>query len=147
MSQIADNLNAVNVYFHTIPAKTREGAAQVTDWVRWWEVTGNPSVYWISVPDTVWDEARNRKHAFDLANAITPAEVAQVKEVAKTGLSSEQMQGQADRRDPATGNYTLPPVPVIPSWVLPVAVGAGVLGVALLVLPRLVRRIINPVGL
>ena len=146
MSETADNLNAVNVYFHTIPAKTREAAAQVTDWVRWWDSTGNPSVYWFSIPDAVWDEARNRKHAFDLANATTPAEVAVVQEVAKTGLSTEQMQGQADRRDPKTGNYIIPPPPLVPPWVVPVAVGAGVLGVVLLVLPRVVRRVVMPVG-
>lgn len=147
MSENAANLQAVNVYFHTVPAKTREAAAQVTDWVRWWDATGNPDNYWFSVPDVVWDEARNRKHAFDQANATSAAELAQVQEVAKTGLSSEQMQGQADRRDPATGNYIIPPAPLVPPWVKPVAIGGAALAVVLLVVPPIVRRFINPVGL
>jgi len=125
-SDIVDNLIALNAYFHSTPIKTNEARRLVSDWSRWWIETGNPDNYTFSVPDEVWDEARNRRLAFNMANAVTAAETKQVETVAQTGITSEQSQGLPDRRDPTTGQFFVPPAPVFPSWFWP-AVAAGAL--------------------
>lgn len=132
---LTDNLNAVNQYMHSTPVKTAQAAALLSDWARWWITTGDPSNYIFSIPDAVWDEARNRRLAFNLANATTQAEIDQVHAVATEGVSSEQAAGQQDRRDPNTGLIFVPPPSGLPTWAKTLAIGA----VAGLILPRVIR--------
>jgi hypothetical protein len=139
-----DNLNAVNDYIHSTPLKTDQAKSLASDWARWWDATGNPDNYSVTIPPPVWDEARNRRIAFDLANATTQAEKDIVVQVATTGMSSEQMQGKEDRRDPNTGLYFVPPPPpppTFPPWVKPVFIGAVALGVGLSVVP-IIRKLV-----
>jgi hypothetical protein len=112
----------------------------LSDWSAWWISTGDPRNYTFLVPDAVWDEARNRRLAFNLANATTAEEKAAVESSATQGVSSEQMRGEQDRRDPETGTFHLPPKPVLPTWFWPVAVGSLAVG---LVAP-LVRKVLFP---
>ncbi|HEX6826578.1 MAG TPA: hypothetical protein VF077_09720 [Nitrospiraceae bacterium] len=142
-----DNLNAVNTYIHQQTIKTPEAASLASDWSRWWDTTGNPSHYTLKIPPEVWDEARNRRLKFDLANAVTVKEKEQVMTVAKTGVTSEQSQGLPERRDPVTGTYYVAPPPpptVFPPWVKPVFVGAVALGLGLSVVPIL-RKFLLPI--
>jgi hypothetical protein len=141
-----DNLIAVNDYMHRTPSKTAPAASLLSDWARWWDATGNPANYSIQIPPAVWDEARNRRVAFDLANAKTKAEQDLIIHTATTGMSSEQMQGLPDRRDPNTGLYFVPPpppAPLFPSWVKPLAIGAVALGLGLSVVPTLRKLILH----
>lgn len=141
-----DNLNAANEYMHQQTIKTQEAASLASDWSRWWDTTGNPSHYSLKIPTEVWDEARNRRLKFSLANAVTPKEKEQVIAVAKTGVTSEQSQGQQDRRDPVSGGYYVPPPPpptVLPPWAKPVFVGAVALGLGLSVVPMLRKLILH----
>lgn len=150
----SDNLIATNVYFHDTPVKTAKAAALQKAWADWWLKTGNPDNYWTYVPDAVWDEARNRRLAFDLANATTQAEAQQVVDVATQGISSEQAQGQPDRRDPQTGfipvtglntntGATIQPFS-LPGWVKPAIIGAGIVAVGIAAVP-LIRKVIIPI--
>lgn len=142
-----DNLNAVNTYIHSTPIKTDKARSLASDWSRWWDTTGDPNLYTVKIDQVVWDEARNRRLAFDLANAVTKAEAEQVHYVATTGQSSEQMEGLQDRRDPETGGYYVPPPepePMFPSWVMPVFIGAIALGVGISVVP-MIRKLVLPV--
>jgi hypothetical protein len=145
-TMMRDNLNTVNGYFHATPSKTPEAGRLATDWSHWWDTTGNPTNYTLEIPPAVWDEARNRKLQFDLANAVTAHEQKQVIEIAKTGVSSEQAQGQQDRRDPTTGSYYVPPpppAPTFPAWAKPVFLGAAALGLGLSVVPVLRKVILH----
>lgn len=143
-SQNTENLNAVNDYMHHTVAKTAQAKALQSDWVRWWESTGNPDLSWFAPSNLLWDEARNRRLAFDTANATTPEESAAVKQQAATGISSEQAQGAPDRRDPTTGQYYVPPVQTVPDWVKPVVIGALAIGLGISAFP-LLRKLILPI--
>jgi hypothetical protein len=138
-----DNLNTVNGYIHAQAIKTPEAGRIASDWSHWWDTTGNPTNYTLEIPPVVWDEARNRKLQFDLANAVTSHERDTVVHVATTGMSSEQMQGQPDRRDPVTGTYFVPPAPILPPWAKPVLIGAAALGLGLSVIPILRKVILH----
>lgn len=138
-----DNLNAVNSYLHSQPVKTSEAGRVASDWSHWWDTTGNPANYTLEIPPEVWDEARNRRLQFDLANAVTTHEKNIVIDVAKTGMSSEQAQGQEDRRDPTTGTYYVPPPPKMPPWAKPVFIGAAALGLGLSVVPILRKLVLH----
>lgn len=145
-TMMRDNLNTVNSYIHAQHINTPEASAIASDWSHWWDSTGNPGNYTLKIPPEVWDEARNRKLKFDLANAVTPHEHQAIIDVAKTGMSSEQAQGQQDRRDPTTGTYYVPPpppTPMFPTWVKPVALGAAALGLGLSVVPMLRKLILH----
>jgi hypothetical protein len=139
---MSDNLVATDNYFHQTLINTPAAASLASDWARWWMTTGNPDNYWFSIPDAVWDEARNRKFAFDLANY--PDQVARLKEEAKTNFSTEQMRGEPDRRDPTTGTFPVPKPAILPSWGMPVVLGAAALGVGISIIP-LIRKILFPV--
>lgn len=143
----SDNLTALNAYIHSTPAVTTKAQSLASDWARWWDTTGNPSNYTLAIPPAVWDEARNRKLAYNLANAKSQAEVDLINHTATTGMSTEQMQGLPDRRDPTTGTYFVPPTPpppLFPTWVKPVAIGAVALGLGLSVVPML-RKLVFPI--
>jgi len=141
-----DNLIAVNNYMHQTAGKTTQAKTLQNDWTRWWDATGNPANYSIQIPPAVWDEARNRKTAFNLANATTKAEQDLVIQSATKGMSSEQMQGLPERRDPNTGTYFVPPPPpepFLPAWVKPVAIGAVAVGLGLSIIPTLRKLILH----
>lgn len=149
-----DDLNTLNRYMHEQPINNQEAGRIATDWSRWWDSTGNPDNYTLKIPPEVWDEARNRKLKFDLANAVSRTQQEQIINRAKTGMSTEQMRGQEDRRDPGltlesastTGAYYVPPPPepsVFPPWTKPVVVGALALGLGLSVVPML-RKLVLP---
>lgn len=138
-----DNLVTLNEYIHAQPIKTPEGGRAASDWSRWWDTTGNPANYTLEIPPAVWDEARNRKLQFHLANAVTTGEKEHIVQVATTGMSSEQMRGQPDRRDPVTGTYFVPPVPTLPTWTKPVFIGALALGLGLSAVPMLRKLILH----
>lgn len=143
----SDNLTAINAYIHSTPAVTDKAKGLASDWARWWDATGNPSNYTLAIPPSVFDEGRNRRLAYDLANAKSQAEVDLITHIATTGVSTEQTQGLPDRRDPTNGTYFVPPTPpppVIPPWVKPVAIGAVALGLGLSVIPML-RKLVFPV--
>jgi hypothetical protein len=140
----ADDLNAVNAFFHSTPAKTPEARKLQSDWAAWWISVGDPDNYWLSVPQSVWDEARNRRLAFNLANATTAAEKERVTEVATQGVSTEQARGESERRDPTTGQIFVPPAPVFPSWVKPVAFGAACVVVGFTVVAPLLKKLVLP---
>lgn len=138
-----DNLNTVNSYIHAQPLNTSEASRLASDWSHWWDTTGNPTNYTLEIPQAVWDEARNRKLQFDLANATSSHQKDVIVNVAKTGMTTEQMRGQEDRRDPTTGTYYVPPKPPLPTWVKPVALGAAALGLGLSVVPVLRKLILH----
>lgn len=140
LADLADNLVAVNDYIHRTPIKTSQAGDLASSWSQWWIKTGDPDNYFFSIPIEVWDEARNRKHAFDRANAETREEKKVVEQVITTGMTSEAMRGQAERKDPVTGDFFVPPKPPLPPWVVP----AAVTGVLVVVGVTVARKLLFP---
>lgn len=102
----AANIEAINEYVMNAPLKTSAGAKARDKWLEWhdnlgWYDKGFPSLQ-------VYDRARNLKHAFDLANAPTPAAKEAVKESMKTSLTSEELRGET-KRTTSEGGYLEPP--------------------------------------
>lgn len=90
MSQ-SDDLTAIDSYFKRVAAVTPEADKIKKAWSLWYPSLG---FYDKSFNGAVYDEARSRRNAFNLANAKTPAEKAQVVNVMTTGMTTEQMQGK-----------------------------------------------------
>lgn len=134
---LEENLNAVNRFFHDAQPKTDEAKRLQSDWSKFWIEKGDPDNYMFLVPDEVWDEARNRKAAFERANAVTPLEKENVERVLKSGMTTELLQGKEDRRDPTTGLYHVPTPPLIPTQYKMIAVVTGVAVTALAILRKL----------
>jgi len=129
-----DDLKAVNKYIVESPAKTEAATRLRDDWIRWYDSLG---WYELNYNRETWDLARNRRLAFDRANATNAAEQHAVESVAMTGLSTEQQQGQTDRRT-STGEYAIQPKPWIPAeykWIAILA-GVGAVLVAANALPK-----------
>lgn len=88
-----------------------------------------------NVEQAAYDRVRNFKLEYNRANATTPAQKAAVEEQALRGLSTEQLQGGADRRT-ADGTYVPPPTTAerlgAPALGVLLIVGVGALGALLL---------------
>jgi hypothetical protein len=119
-----EDLRAIREYFGRTAAITPEAVKIKTDFVKWYDDLGPLDVF----SESVYDLARNQRNTFNLANVRTPAERASVEDQMKTGMSTEQQQGEPDRRLP-TGMLpgpTKPPLK-IPTYVwIIVGVAAGV---------------------
>lgn len=128
MSQ-AEDLDAVNQYITTTEIKTDAARKLHDDWVKWFN---DLSYYNKNISSSTWDEARNRRAAFNLANATSESEKAQVHEVITTGVSTEQAKGQADKRL-SSGLYDVSKPPLIPtSYKVAAATGGGAIAVLVL---------------
>lgn len=122
------NLDAISRYMSDTPVKTQAASRAKDAWVIWYDGLDFIDKNWPS--QQVYDMARNLRNAFNKANATTPKELAAVVQTQQTGLSSEQLQGQSDRRL-ATGDYIEAPEPFVPLRIKIVAfltllgIGAG----------------------
>lgn len=133
----AEDIEAINDFFHRSEnaPRTPEARAAFNAWVKWYEDTKPGAFGWWS--DADFDHARNLRNAYNRANAVTAKEKENVERVITTGMSTEQMQGETDRRD-ASGNIVEQPPGLAHSpWFWP-AVAAGGTAVLLLAGPKLV---------
>jgi hypothetical protein len=99
-SEFRANMLAVNDYFMRTEAVTSEAKHLKNDWVRWYDDLDYYDYYvtcsWL--PCKHWDVARVKKKNFEKANATSQEELEWIENVHETGMSSEEMMGQADRR-------------------------------------------------
>ena len=92
----AANMSAINTYITSQPLNTKAARAIHDEWLRWYSGLG---WYDLNFPSqAIYDLARNIRNRFNTANAVTPAEKAAVIAVQSSGLSSEEVRGEADRR-------------------------------------------------
>jgi hypothetical protein len=126
----SDDMNAINAYMMASTPATPTAVDLKNQWVTWWNGLGMFSNF----GNANYDEARNRRNTFDLANATTAEQVAQVRAVMTQGLSTEQDSGDADRRL-STG--MMPNPPLIPVQYQAAAEVAGVAAIVLIVLRKL----------
>lgn len=127
----AANIEAIERYIgEQEPPRTPEAARIRDEFLRF---TSSLSAWSRNFEQGAYDRVRNYKLAYNRANAITPAEKAAVEAQAKTGLSTEQLQGAPDRRL-TDGSYAPPPT-TAERLLVPLLVGGGVL-LGLLLLTR-----------
>jgi hypothetical protein len=131
----AEDIEAINDFFHRAgnEPKTANARAAFNEWVRWYEATKPGPLGWWSDSDK--DHASNLRNAYVRANAVTTQEKTAAERVIKTGLSTEQMMGETDRRN-ADGNVEERPPGAVHQWWFAPAVAAGVTAVVLLVAPK-----------
>lgn len=118
------DLSAINDYMHSQTLNNEQATALFNDWVTWYEALGFVDLH---VDDSqTYDTARNKRNAFNLANATSDDERAQVQTVITQGQSSEQDAGQTDRRDSSGNLPQAPPAPWVPTWAkIAIGVTAG----------------------
>lgn len=116
MSQ-SEDLDAINRYISNSQPATSKAVELRDDWIRWFN---DLSWYSKSLSQDTYDEARNRRNEFSIANATNSAEKAKAKEVAKKGFTTEQAQGEASRIL-SDGSFPHTPEPLIPTWAKVVA--------------------------
>ena len=122
-----EDIEAVNRYMMTTEAVTEKAVELKDEWVRWYN---DLSWYALNVGNqSTYDEARNRRNAFNLANATTPEERAGAKKVARKGLTTEEMQGGVKRTD-SQGRFPEEDKPLIPTE-YKVVVGLAVVGLGI----------------
>lgn len=123
-NMITENIDAIRVYFDQTPVMTPEAQRIKDAFVIWYD-----DLTWFGKGlNSNYDLARNQRNRFNLANATTPQEKQNVQAVITTGLSTEQLQGQSDRRDEGgmlPGPVTPPAPPLIPT---PYLIGGAILG-------------------
>lgn len=120
-----EDIEAINDFMHRAgnEPRTAEARAAFNEWVRWYEETKPGALGWWSDADK--DHASNLRNAYNRANAVTAREKEVTERVIKTGMSTEQMNGQTDRRN-AEGNITeVPPSAVHQWWFVPALVAGG----------------------
>lgn len=98
----ADDIDAINRYVTSTPIRTPAASALRDQWIQWIDTR---SAYDRNFDRPTFDAARNKRFDFEIANALTEAEREQIRHVRAEGLSSEEMQGEPDRRTTG-GRYT-----------------------------------------
>lgn len=109
---ISQDLKAINTYMVTTEAKTSKATVLKDSWLEWFDHLG----FWdLQINDkNTYDEARNRRNAFNSANATTQEEKVAAKTQAAKGFTTEEMQG-GDKRISSKGVYQTEDKPLIPT--------------------------------
>lgn len=136
------DMSAINQLIANTEPTNDKARALKDSWIAWWD-----GLSWLdkNVGTSAYDEARNRRNVFLLANA--PADqVAQVKQVQATGGTTEELEGgsnipgkpgefqKAEKRATSEGKFPEHPEPLIPTpyKIAGVATAVGVFTLAIL---------------
>lgn len=135
LTEQSENIAAIERYIgEQVPPKTPAAVAVRDEFLRF---MSQMSDYARNFEQAAYDNVRNWKLRYNNANAVTAAEKAAVHEQATRGLSTEQLQGQPDRR---LSDGTFEPPPTLGDRLaMPGAVVVGALvaaGVAYLLIAR-----------
>lgn len=132
----SEDIEAINAFFHRSDnaPKTAAARAVFNEYVKWYEETKPGAFGWWSDADK--DHAANLRNAYNRANAVTQREKDVAERVITTGMSTEQMMGETDRRN-ADGNVEEQPPGVAHQWWFWPAVAAASTAGALILGPKL----------
>ncbi len=97
----SEDMEAIDWYFYETEAKTAAARNLKDDWIVWYD---GLSWYDKSYDEDVYDEARERRDAFNKANATSAAELEQVEFVQEHGMTTEEMEGGTSRKT-SEGTY------------------------------------------
>lgn len=107
----ADDIDAINRYIVYAVANTKDAEKIRDEWIRWHDGLG----WWEKNVDTnTYDQARNIRNRFNLANAKSEKEREEIREVQQTGLSTEELEG-GTRRVLSSGTYETAEEPIVPT--------------------------------
>lgn len=128
----AENIEAIARYIgEQEPARTDAARAVRDEWQRFYSGLGD---FERNYEQQAYDRARNLKLRFNQANATTAEQKQAVEDQALRGLSTEQLNGEPDRRQ-TDGTYVPPPSGS--TELAHVVIGVGVaLGIVLLLAKR-----------
>lgn len=117
------DMDAINKAIAVTPSTNPQATALKDSWIRWWD---NLSWYERNIDTPTYDEARNRRNAFFLANAPQEQKEA-VEHVIQSGMTTEEQEGHTKRAD-STGHFPQEDAPLIPTQykIVAIATGAGV---------------------
>lgn len=107
----AEDLDAVNRYIMGTTTVTEKARRLKDEWLLWYDDLS----WWEKNYDSnVWDVARNKRNAFNLANTLSSAEKARVEQVIKTGMTTEEMEGRTKRMT-SEGKFPEREEPLVPT--------------------------------
>jgi hypothetical protein len=130
----SDDLAAMNIYMSDAKPVSPQAIKLRDEWLTWWESLG---WYAKTFDSNTFDQARNRKHAFDIANVKSSAEAAAVKEQIKTSFTTEEARGEPNRMR-SDGTYTEKPPEKEPFFPTRIKILAGAIlaGVTALIIAK-----------
>lgn len=106
MSQFDDNMEAMVRYFNDTPVVTK-AAAEIKDRFSAWY--SNLGWYDKNVnTDETWNQARNYRNSFNLANVTSQAEKKDVQAQIQSGYTYEQAHGKPIQAKTSEGMYAAP---------------------------------------
>lgn len=107
-----EDIAAINRYIANGKTNTKEAAKIRDEWIQWHDKLG----WWDLHINTnaVYDQARNIRNRYNVANAKTAADKDFVKQVQQQGLSTEELQGGV-KRVLSDGSYAVDDEPLIPT--------------------------------
>lgn len=85
-----EDMEAIDVYMRSAPANTPAAQKIQADWKTWYDGLN----FVTKMMDSNFDEARSRRNAFWIANAVTADQKQAVNNVLTTGITTEEMQGK-----------------------------------------------------
>jgi hypothetical protein len=122
-AMLKDNMEAINRYFmEQATVKTAAAEKVKQQWMQFWKDTKRD---WTWYSQDEYDKARNLKHKFDDANAITVADKKAASDQRQKGLTSEELKGETKRAG-TSGMFLEEEEPFIPTkWKVAGMVGIG----------------------
>lgn len=94
MSMQSDDMEAIDRYMKETKRVTSKANKLHDEWIVWYDGLG---WYDLNFNTDIFDQARNRKNAFNLANVHTDAERDSLKEQIKNSFTTEEARGQPNR--------------------------------------------------
>jgi hypothetical protein len=139
MTALNDDLEAIDRYMKTTPLYTPEAKRLRDEWIGWYD---NLGWYEKAFDSDLFNLARNKKNALNLANARSRLEKEEIQTQLKTAVTSEELRGEP-RRMLSDGTYgsTEAPEPFFP---LRVKIVAGIAAVGALALLMVKKIYVDP---
>lgn len=122
MSMQSDDMEALNRYMTSTKRITSKASALHDEWIEWYDSLG---WYEINFDTSIFDQARNRKNAFNLANVKTAAERTALEDQIKNSFTTEEARGEPSRMK-TDGSFNVKPKDSEPFFPLRVKIAGAV---------------------
>ena len=124
------DLAAIDVYMTSAWPKTTRATKLQDEWKVWFNKLDFYARHVEPGLENIYNEARNRRNEFNIANAVSEEQKQAVANVIHTGVTSEEQHG-GTKQISSTGKFHVDEKPLIPEWLWwAAAAGLGVIVVA-----------------